>query len=481
MSKNTFEVTIDAKMILAAYDVPKSNKKELSYRPILDAVSVKVDKDGRWELAATDSYKLVIVNAGYVGGKNAAYQFTVPSEAIADFKAKETLTFALSDKYEVTRFANGRAVTSEFNPVDGTYPLYENLIPSDLKSGCYRYSNSINAKHLSVVCNVVEKICGKDTLIEWTSCEGELLKPVVGIAKRDYITVTVIVMPVKNDTSSFGKSAPQSVNDKELKKLREEIKQLEANKEMFKEMCDSRDKIIAELEARLKASESKDEHPEVNPEVKDATPDVVGIDVTPLTSLKGEHVCITGSLPGMTREMAFDRLKQHGGIPSRNFTKKTTVFVTGDERRTNKRIACEKAIASGHQAVRIVSAAEFVEALKAEPKKKGNKMENVDTKKLETPKGKKPKANAPEPKPEPKPEVVEAVTVATLESVKAWASERGLEAGKNPKKPNSSTVFIHGIKWNDKALQAELKATFASVGYGWSKDNKAWWVTTTKA
>jgi len=80
--------------------------------------------------------------------------------------------------------------------------------------------------------------------------------------------------------------------------------------------------------------------------------------------LQGERVCITGTLPTMTRGEAFTRLKLVGGVPCERFNKKVTLFVIAAKAGRDKRKKAEAAIANG-QKVRIVDGHEFVEALKA--------------------------------------------------------------------------------------------------------------------
>lgn len=80
-------------------------------------------------------------------------------------------------------------------------------------------------------------------------------------------------------------------------------------------------------------------------------------------NINGEHVCITGTLPGMTRKEAFARLKAVGGVPCERFNKKVTLFVITDKAGRDKRKKLEKAIADG-QEMRVIEGHEFLEALK---------------------------------------------------------------------------------------------------------------------
>ena len=99
-------------------------------------------------------------------------------------------------------------------------------------------------------------------------------------------------------------------------------------------------------------------------------------------SLKGERVCITGKLAGMTRSEAFSRLKLAGGTPSEKFTSKVTMLVIGADAGNDKRKRAECAIEEGK--VKVVSGTEFVKALMKQGKTAGEKkMEEHMAKKVE--------------------------------------------------------------------------------------------------
>ena len=89
-------------------------------------------------------------------------------------------------------------------------------------------------------------------------------------------------------------------------------------------------------------------------------------------NLKGERVCITGTLPGMTRSEAFTRLKLAGGVPCERFTGKVTLFVVAADAGRSKREKAEKAIANGRE-LRIVNGTEFVKALNEQGKTAGER------------------------------------------------------------------------------------------------------------
>ena len=81
-----------------------------------------------------------------------------------------------------------------------------------------------------------------------------------------------------------------------------------------------------------------------------------------IESLKGERVCITGTLAGMTRQEAFIRLKGVGGVPCERFNGKVTLFVIAANSGRDKRKKADAAIAKG-QALKVVDGTTFIEAL----------------------------------------------------------------------------------------------------------------------
>lgn len=91
-----------------------------------------------------------------------------------------------------------------------------------------------------------------------------------------------------------------------------------------------------------------------------------------IVSLKGERVCITGTLPGMSRSEAFTRLKLAGGVPCEKFSGKVTLFVVAANAGRDKRDKAEKAIAKG-QKLKVVSGSEFVRALNEQGKTAGER------------------------------------------------------------------------------------------------------------
>lgn len=220
-------------------------------------------------------------------------------------------------------------------------------------------------------------------------------------------------------------------------------------------------------------------------------------------NLKGERVCITGTLQGMTRSEAFTRLKLAGGIPSESFTKKTTVLVIAANSGRDKRQKAEKAIENG-QKVRIASGTEFLEALKSSRKEgfaeafarkckeetgidmevrpvpgggytarvKGANVEDL-TKRIaeleeelrkakqptvaEKPKPEKPKA----PKP---PKQAEAAIEISLEFMREWCEGKNVVA---TQKREGCCIWVKG---DSKPYQEELK----DMGFRWAK-HKGWY------
>ena len=186
--------------------------------------------------------------------------------------------------------------------------------------------------------------------------------------------------------------------------------------------------------------------------------------------LKGAKVCITGALPGMTRETAFDRLKKVGGVPSRNMTLTTNLFVAASEHRSKKRIAAEKAIEDGRD-LRIVSGHEFVEALKA-----AEKENEMATKKPKKPSKKQTEVKVTTARIDITPEGVKATPIeshvekvameVTIETMREWckARENVVATQANGK---GACVKVHG---DTKPYRDELK----ELGFKWSRKG-FWW------
>lgn len=72
------------------------------------------------------------------------------------------------------------------------------------------------------------------------------------------------------------------------------------------------------------------------------------------SAIKGKHIAITGLLMFYKRNEAFDRIRDLGGIPQENVTKKTDYLVVGHYRKnsitngmSNKRMLAERYISQG--------------------------------------------------------------------------------------------------------------------------------------
>lgn len=239
-------------------------------------------------------------------------------------------------------------------------------------------------------------------------------------------------------------------------------------------------------------------------------------------NLSGAHVCITGTLAGMTRSEAFTRLKLVGGIPCERFKSEVTLMVVAAKAGKGKREKAEAAIAKG-QEVRVIDGHEFVEALKAaeqaqearaielaakrkagaeikatvkeeadvtavviEPKEKRMEelMKELEQLKAELKSTRKEldtvwkenanlKAKKPEPKEvppapkAPKAEPVEATAAAvSLKSMQEWCEGKGLIASQ---KREGTCIWVEG---DSKAYADELK----ELGFRFAKKRKSWYL-----
>lgn len=204
-------------------------------------------------------------------------------------------------------------------------------------------------------------------------------------------------------------------------------------------------------------------------------------------SLEGERVCITGTLPGMTRSEAFTRLKLAGGVPCEKFSSKVTLLVIAANAGKDKRDKAEKAIAKG-QKVRVVSGTEFVKALNEQGKTKREKEESVEdrVKELEAKlkaahaeleqvwkenehlKKAKQAPQVPQaPKaPQPPKAVVEAAGAVSLEAMRKWCEGKGLVASQ---KREGTCIWVEG---ESRDYADELK----EMGFRFAKKRKSWYL-----
>jgi len=233
-------VYIDGKYILAVFDVPKSNMKHLESRRILQGVHVRVDKSGRWLVEATDSFKLAQVSSGYVGGKHADYDFTLPPETVAELKATDLLTFepdAEKNTCKLARMAKGGNVTEwEFNLLEGKYPNVDQLIPDGLPEACYRFAVELNADYVACLMGVAKKVFGKGAQVIFATSEDKQAKPVMGYAEDGVVRLTMLAMPLKLGKNPFlGKARPYGKDEKAVAEMAEELRAAKAERDKFAE------------------------------------------------------------------------------------------------------------------------------------------------------------------------------------------------------------------------------------------------------
>lgn len=222
--------------------------------------------------------------------------------------------------------------------------------------------------------------------------------------------------------------------------------------------------------------------------------------------LKGERVCITGTLAGMSRQEAFIRLKQVGGVPCEKFSGKVTLFVIAANGGKEKRAKAEKAVEKG-QKVRIVDGSAFLAALKkaeqeatgksAEQQAEKKHAENEEEKQMKeriaelekelkatrkeledvwkenaTLKAKQAKADKPKapepPKPAKKEPQAESVS---LDLIGAWCGKRGLVASQ---KADGCCIWVEG---ESKPYAEELK----EMGFRFAKKRKSWYLDPKRA
>lgn len=172
-------------------------------------------------------------------------------------------------------------------------------------------------------------------------------------------------------------------------------------------------------------------------------------------NLKGETVCITGTLATMTRSEAFTKLKLVGGIPAERFTSEVTVFVIAGNAGKAKRDKAERAIAKGQQ-VRIVSGTEFEAALAEAFKRPVSAPPKPERPKVEAPKA-----------PEPPKEMAEVHDEKEEASVKTQIEEleaklKSVEAELKGWKTKAGEYYAEAQGWKEKA-QGEPKVQDAAA------------------
>ena len=275
----------------------------------------------------------------------------------------------------------------------------------------------------------------------------------------------------------------------EYLKRREELSEEEL--EMFKQKMEREAKAKAGADVEVKVGESGGVTAiEMTPKrFKRAEPSPEPKIETEIKSLKGEVVCITGTLNGMTRSEASTRLKLAGGIPSANFTKHVTMLVVAENAGKSKRDRAERAIANG-QEVKVVSGTAFLKALARKPmapkppvKKQEateKKEENVD-KRIEELEAKlkamseeleqvwkenaKLKAKT-KPATEKETEVAtEHATEVSLKAMQEWCEGKGLVA---TQKHEKTCIWVEGES-------TPYKDELVEMGFRFAKKRKSWY------
>lgn len=238
-------IAIDGKYLLAAKEAVSKDKS----RPTLCGIHICVDADERWLVEATDSYRVVRVTDGYIGGKNADHDYILPTEALANVKPSDRLIIELeTDTGSVTIFKGG-AGKAEFKAIDGKYPIVDNLIPKEpIPRACYRYAPQFNPALMVGLMKAAERVFGKNLHVELATLEGEEYKPMMMFGKDDGIELTMLLMPTRyDDKRTLLGAAAKNDNAK----LRKELKEREANAEMWKRNCLKAEEKQAELEGQL--------------------------------------------------------------------------------------------------------------------------------------------------------------------------------------------------------------------------------------
>lgn len=458
---------IEGKYILAAYDVPKSGKKELAYRRILQGVLVEVDKDGNWRVSGCDTYKVARITRGYVGGNNHESSFVIPPETVEELKADDMLTFDPIDqqKCKVTRITKfGKKAKSsvsewEFNLVEGKYPDIDKLMSVPPRA-CYRYAMYVNADFLATLTGIVRKCFGPKACLELATAENEDLRPVVGFAEDKDVRLELLLMQIRQDDQSSRLAKPRPKGD-----LAETVKELETKLKASEQMVEH---------YRSKAEKLEVEKEEEKPQVEDETPQ----EKPQVDEKKEDDMANKGTFGwvvyGTTKDgkvgwVSFSRLKTNQG--AENWLKRTA----DDELASVKAEYVDSLEEWGAKAEEVKATLKGLcdRVVTYTPNKSGKsgirstwerepEAPKEEAPKLEKPPVEKPKADKPK---APKPPKAEQPAEVSLESMTEWARERGLVASqKNP----TACIWVEG---ESKPYADELK----QLGFRFAKKRKSWY------
>lgn len=307
-------------------------------RPILRCVHL-----GDGEVAATDSYRLC-VQKGVWDGK----PLNVAPETARELSKLKGESAEVTVKGSTVRFEVGGEVV-EGELVEGKYPEYGKMLKSSCRTLVYVNRDELLAKVREVIklknntleVTVKDGLVVNGTLFEDAAVEGDELR--IGF-NPTYMRDALLSIESKVVRIAFdGPLKPAIISgetDFDVQVLLMPVR-LDAGKK--------------------KGAKGMRKAPK-RPEPKSGK----------VESLKGERVCITGTLGTMTRGEAFTRLKLAGGIPSERFSSKVTMLVVAENSGNEKRRKAEAAIAKG-QKVKVVSGTEFEKALMSQGRTAGER------------------------------------------------------------------------------------------------------------
>ena len=432
----------------------KFTSKDAS-RPILGCVHL----DGNGDAVATDSYRMLVKHGAYDGEsidvpaelvqKLAKLPASVKSCKIEDDGYTVVARYGgceLKASAEFGKFPNYKALSKQEKTVAVAHVLTKQLIPL-LKE--YKKTNS-NA--VLVVRNRDLYVCGSDTdsvkarFEKW--CDG-------GSAEIGF-------------NPSYLRDALEACGNEAELHFESPIRPLIArNGEVEVIVMPVRvDEKAVEKAAKKFKTAPKSPEPAIDGEVG---------------SLKGQRVCITGTLAGMTRSEAFTRLELAGATPCENLNKSVTLMVIAKNAGASKLGKLEKAIEKG-QKIRVVNGTEFEKALKEQGKTAGEKAIAKAAKKPELPKTEIkvtraaiiPTADGIKTTVidehvetvEAKSEVVEAAAEVTLATMRERFADRPNVAV--TQKRSDSPIWVEG---ETKPLHDEL----VELGFRWARKRSAWY------
>ena len=422
-------LTMTGKQLLAMGDCTSRDES----RHILTGIRIEGDYEGRWNMAATDSFKLFTMSNGTCAKE---FAFTLPPAALSGVKVSDTVYLEYDedkDEIRVTRhMARGKGMAeSTVKPLSGKYPDYERILVDDcsIPRACYRDAMFISTTYLADVLKAIEKACGKDNEVVVAMPESEPKKqePIMVYAEGKGSFVRAVVMPhrigVKENGLFLGKPHPFGKDAKAMAELRKERDAAQANADMWRGKYTEYEKKCAECEK----NDSKEER-------------------------------------GATEKAAKLERDLAKAIENTQKWKEACIEQEKLNAELNENLIAAQEKAETENKEESMDYIKRIEELEAELKARNAELERVwkENEGLKAAKAEQPAEST-----------VDAATVVSLEIILAEAREWCKHHPNTTafrKKGDKAPVRISGVMSEDAELQAEL----IEMGYRWAKGPQVW-------